>query len=624
MSRIAPVLATLGSLAALGCLAALGGCGGEPPREADPTSRRSLADGEVVGFEGGYGHHAWLGISFARPPVGELRWRAPQPNFPWSEARQALEHGPWCPQLASPFAGYDAAPAGTPVGDEDCLYLDVYAPRATPAAVPRGRDARPVMVWIHGGGNVVGGAPFYDGGHLAVAGEVVVVVLQYRLGPLGWFRHASLRGPGTTAADRSGNFGLLDQIRALEWVRDNIAAFGGDPGRVTIFGESAGARDVFALLLSARARGLFHRAIVQSGGTDLESPEQGEALADASRPGHRNSSNEVLARLLVAQGEADDRDQALRRISGFAAEEAERFLRGTSAEELLEAYVTEDLEGLIDVPQMFRDGAVLPAADGLEWIARGGTYNRVPVMLGTTRDENKIFLFANPEWVRRILWTLPRLRDPELFEATAFHLARMWKATGADGPATALRRQQGDGVWVYRFDWDEEPKLFFVADLGQMLGASHGFEIPFVFGHWDLGREARVLFDSGNRPGREELSAKIISYWANFAYGGDPGTGRSGELPEWKPWDPRPQAEKFAVLDTEADGGVRMASDGPLTPEGVLAEVDRDPRLADLRRRCTVYYQLARHSRGFGLDEYPTAGSEGCAAYPAEGYPWTH
>ncbi len=611
MSRILPLILA-------GMLSACGG--GAPSVDADPASRRSIGTGELVGFVGAYGSHVWRGVPYAQPPEGELRWRAPQPPLSWSGVRRALGEPAWCPQFANPFGGAEGDPDEV-VGSEDCLTLDVYAPRVAPDDVPSGRDARPVMVWIHGGGNTVGSAAFYDGGRLAAEQDVVVVAINYRLGPLGWFRHASLRGARSTAADLSGNFGTLDQIRALEWVRDNVAAFGGDPGNVTICGESAGGRNVFALLISPRARGLFQRAIVQSGGTQLRDPGEAEHFAEDGRAAHRNSSNEVLLRLLVADGAAEDRAAARGQLATLSAAEVVAFLRGTSPEELLAAYQKEEVEGLIDVPQLFRDGVVLPAADGLDLIRRGGPYNRVPVMIGTTRDENKLFLFSDPRNVQWLLGLVPRLRNPDLYHATARHLSDMWKVTGVEEPALALHGQQGPSVFAYRFDWDEGPNRLFVADLGQMLGAAHGFEIPFVFGHWNLGSEGNVIFSEANRAGREELASAMMSYWAHFAYTGSPGRGRAGDLPEWKPFDPRPGALKMMILDTAADGGLRMSEES-VSREAVIAAVDQDPRLTTQRERCAVYRKLAAWGRGFDEKDYRKAGSQGCAEYPYETYPW--
>src|SRR5262249_2311693 len=156
----------------------------------------------------------------------------------------------------------------------------------------------PVMVWIHGGGNTIGHAGFYEGGNLAASEKLVVVTVQYRLGPFGWMRHAALREGATSDAERSGNFATLDLIQALTWVHDNISAFGGDPDKVTIFGESAGGQNVYTLLLAPQARGLFQRAIVESGGLWPTTPAEAENLADAAEPGQAQSSNEILLRLL--------------------------------------------------------------------------------------------------------------------------------------------------------------------------------------------------------------------------------------------------------------------------------------------------------------------------------------
>jgi para-nitrobenzyl esterase len=592
------------------------GCGEKPP-SVDPASRRSTATGEVVGFVGEYGSHVWLGIPFAAPPLGELRWRAPEPAAPWSDALEAVAFGSPCPQLASHFGDLGDIPAGTPAGDEDCLTLNVFSPRRTREEVESGGPELPVMVWIHGGGNVIGHSGFYDGGNLAASQNLVVVTINYRLGPLGWLRHASLRGEGTSEADRSGNFGTLDMIRALRWVQENIAAFGGDPGNVTIFGESAGGTNVFTLLLSPLARGLFHRAIAQSGNTELSSVAEAQHFADDSEPGHRASSNEVILKLLMRDGKAEDRSAAKAALGAMTEDEIGRYLRGKRPAEILEVYGSERGEGLIDMPKVFAEGFVLPREDPLERFGRRDGYNRVPVILGTNRDEDKLFMLNDPRWVRWILWILPRLRDEARYQVTAEYRSAMWKATGADQPAAVLRRTQGPSVFVYRFDWDEEPSML-GADLSVLLGAAHAFEIPFVFGHWNLGDEGNRIFTEENLPGRRALSERMMSYWAEFAYTGDPGRGRRDDLSVWSSWDPSsPDAPKFMVFDTEADGGLRMASEA-VSEASILARVDDDPRLASQRDRCEIFAELARHSDGFEPEDYPTAGRQGCAEFPLE------
>jgi len=589
----------------------------EVARVADPTSQRALpAGGDVVGYTGRYGSHVWLGIPYAEPPVGERRWRAPAAATAWSGTREALAFGPHCSQLASAFGGVDDVPAGAVSGSEDCLYLNVYAPRMEPGAVAQAK--LPVMLWIHGGGNVVGLADFYDGGRLSQSQEVIVVTVNYRLGPFGWLRHAALR-EGASPAEQSGNFATLDLVRALEWVRDNAAGFGGDPGNITIFGESAGGHNVFTLLLSPLAKGLFQRAIAESGGTETTPPAEAENFRDDPEPGDANSSNEVLARLFVSQDKASDPTSARQTLSTMSAAQIASLLRGATPEQLFAVYGRDVDEGMIDMPRVFADGVVLPTGDAQQQFAKPDGWNRVPVIAGTNRDENKLFMFMDPIYVKRWFGVLPQVHDPNLYLATADARSAMWKVTGADGPAAAMWTTQPN-VFVYRFDWDEEPSPLGL-ELARYLGAAHGFEIPFVFGHWDLGSQGNVIYDEANRAGREALSEKMMSYWASFAWTGDPGRGRLRNLPAWSAWDGRSDTHKYMILDTEAGGGLRMGSE-PVSIESVLAAVDADPRLATQRDRCFVYRELARWGRGFDEQHYSTAGREGCAKYPFDAFPW--
>jgi para-nitrobenzyl esterase len=270
---------------------------------------------------------------------------------------------------------------------------------------------------------------------------------------------------------------------------------------------------------------------------------------------------------------------------------------------------------------VFPDGTVLPDDDPMQRLSRAEGYNVVPVMLGTTRDENKLFMYFDPRHVQQILGVYPRLRNEREYNLIAEYLARMWKATGADEPAAAMRAAQGPSVYVYRFDWDEAPTILF-ADLPTLVGAAHGFEIPFVFGHFDLGPEGNIIFSDGNAPGRRSLATQMMSYWAEFAYNGAPGRGRHGELPEWTPWQNGDEAQpRFMILDTAADGGLRMSTEA-LTSAEVLAAVDDDPRLRDQRERCTIFRELATHTGALDQDSYVSAGRNGCRPYSFDDYPW--
>jgi len=583
----AAVAAFLGAAmlaAAIGCDRA-----GEPATAGlDATSRRRVAQGEVIGIRGRYGNHAWLGIPYAEAPTGPLRWRAPRPPLPWDGELRATDMPPVCPQLGSPFGGVVDIEPGSPTGQEDCLYLNVYAPVREPGGEPL-----PVMFWIHGGGNVIGHVGFYDGGNLAATENVVVVSLQYRLGPLGWFRHAAL-GAGATEAEKSGNFGTLDLIRGLEWVRDNIEPFGGDPNRVTIFGESAGARNAVSLLLSPPARGLFHGAIVQSGGTDLLSADEAENRTDDPRPGSPYSSGEALLALVVRAGIAGDRAAAAQHVDGLDANDVAQFLRARSPADLLAVYQAEDSEGLIRVANVIADGTVITAGNALVNFASRRDAD-VPVIFGTNRDEQKIFMFADPRWTRRWFGIVPRLLDAELYTVTADTLSRLWAVRGAIEPATARTAGGQAASYVYRWDWDEEPTIL-GADLSQMIGAAHGLEIPFVFGHFYLGPEGERLFDESGAPSCTALSRAMMSYWAQFARTGEPGRGGAGQLPEWRTWTPETDAAKLLVFDTDAGGGIRMESAVPNRPE-IYAAIDADPRAGTPERRCRVYETMKEWTR---------------------------
>ncbi|HJQ84786.1 MAG TPA: carboxylesterase family protein [Candidatus Binatia bacterium] len=602
--RALPLVALFASACAFGRGA------GSRPATRDPGTVRTLRAGSIVGTAGRYGGHAWLGVPYAKPPVGQLRWRAPEPPEAWTGTRDAVRFAAPCPQLASRYGGIDDVRQGEPTGAEDCLYLNVWAP---PDAGPGAR--LPVMLWIHGGGDSVGHGGFFDGSRLAATQQVVVLTVNYRLGPLGWFRHAALREEaGTTEADRSGNFGTLDLVRALEWVRDDIATFGGDAGNVTIFGESAGGTNVSTLLVSPLARGLFHRAIAQSAGVRTASVEDAENASDDPVPGRRNSSTDVLLALLEADG-AKDRAAARARRATMAPADVARFLRSRTSAQLLRGASPGNFGGLLDTPMVFGDGTVLPREKPFDLMGRPGRYHAVPVMLGTTRDETKVFQLTDPKVVRWWFGLVPVARDPEGYDIAAEYAAKMWKAGAADEVAARLRGG-GARAWVYRFDWDEEPTLLGV-DLGRLLGASHGFEIPFVFGHFDLGREASRLWTEENEAGRTALSAAMMSYWAAFAAAGDPGSGRRGELPRWEAWAGEDGRPTFLVLDTPAGGGIRMAP-GALTKAAVVAEIDRDPRLPTQREKCRELAALATFSGHFTKEEYPSAGARGCRDYPLE------
>jgi len=443
------------------------------------------------------------GIPYAAPPVGNLRWKPPQPVKPWSEVRPCVAFGARAMQPKS-LLGREY---GLPMS-EDCLYLNIWAP------YPRGEMKLPVMLWIHGGGFTTGSGsdPVYDGMALARRG-VVAVTLNYRLGPLGFFGHPLLSGESGQRV--SGNYGLLDQIEALRWVQRNIHLFGGDPGCVTIFGESAGGSSVTALMASPLARGLFHRAIAESGFA------LGLPGLKKSREGMKAVEKEgiELARKLGCDREKDP----------LAA------LRAVDARKLLEA--SNAAVGLLGKGIKYRpaiDGWVLP--DNPVKLFHQGRIARVPFMTGTNADEATIFLSRLPvkhvrgynlavkalfrEHAAAVLALYPVKSDGDILPVMNALITDSVFISPARFAAKTTAAKDGRS-YLYHFT-RIPPSL-----KGRGLGAFHSLEIPYVF------NSARPYMMKS--PVDRKLSDAMGSYWINFARSGDPnGQG----LPLWLPYDP--------------------------------------------------------------------------------------
>lgn len=541
---------------------------------------RATRSGPVQGGITAAGNYAWLGIPYAAAPVGELRWRAARNPEPWREPRPALAHGPVCPQFTSALSGQSGAALepGALVGREDCLSLDIHAPVQGDGAAPA-----PVMLWIHGGGNSIGSGSSYDPSQLVSEHGVVVVSINYRLGILGWFSHEALRSTASRnqPADLSANFALGDMVVALSWVRDNIEEFGGDPRNVTVFGESAGGRNVVGLLTTWAAKGLFHRAIVQSGSVGSYELAQAENPRDAAEPGDRFSSAELIAAWRDIEGPQSDLAAAV------TAEDLVQEVRALPLATLFQPVAVPG--GMYRAPQLIRDnGVMLSVQPRLEVLASAGTWNAVPLMVGSNRDEMKLFMALNPKYVERWFGLIPRVRDPVHYELVARYHSDAWKALAVDELAgRAVASGAGVPVFAYRFDWDEGRSNLLV-DLPQLLGAAHGVELDFLFEPL-ISRAVPGLFHSGNAPGRDYLGSAMRSYWAEFARSGNPGRGADGDQPPWPAWTPdNPQ---LMLLDAPSDGGVRSQPE-TLTVAALKQRLANDPAITGLRLRCALYVDL--------------------------------
>ena len=583
-----------------------------PARVAESQSLRTLSQGDVIGFADIHNTHAWLGIPYAAPPVGELRWRAPQPAAGWQGQKQALSFGGICSQLWLPdVSSVTDGELGDLIGSEDCLYLNIWSPAFAPDQVPEGDQRLPVMLWIHGGANTLGEASVFHGHHLASSQSVIVVTINYRLGFLGWFYHPALSNLAATPADASGNFGLLDMIASLDWVRDNIAAFGGDPNNITVFGESAGGLNVAALLASPLANNKFHRAIVQSGSFNTDTLARAADINLGQPHADANSSGETLLSQLLLAKRADNRDEAIALSTSMSGQEIKDFFYSRSVEQLYQPHFDIGHDFLF-IPNNFRDGHVLPKQSLLSLLASGENFNRVPVMIGSTRDEVKPFMLIDPEWTWRLFGLLPVLHDADKFNHFARYGSDAWKALAVDEPANRLARAMPGSVFVYRFDWDETTDNWLL-DMPELMGAGHGFELPFVFGDTKTLAALDGIFPDEDPPSLLRLAAITMDYWGEFARHGNPGKGSNGNSIRWPAW--QPGSGQTLHLDSEADGGVYL-SELAFTA-GQLKQRLLDDEQLNHQQRCGLFWTLfidTFQAKDFGSGEQYLKFAGGCQA----------
>lgn len=484
--------------------------------------------GEVRGYADG-AVFTWKGIPYAAAPTGDLRFRSPQPPERWTDVRECRKFGPMAPQGRENAVPIDPAL----VIDEDCLSLNIWAPGP-------GGEPRPVMVWIHGGAYCLGSSAqgIYDGRLLAERGEVVVVTLNYRLGPLGFLDLSSF---STVDHTFESNLGLRDQIAALEWVRDCIGAFGGDPDQVTVFGESSGGSSVTTLMTVPKAEGLFHRAIAQSPpATSVYGAERAAAVA---------------ARFL------DILELAPSRIGELFAMPHEQLTKGG---DILVNEVSTKFPGtLATAPVVDRD--LVPKYPVAAF--QKGLSHRIPLIIGSNKDEASLFrlmksplLPVSPDAVDTMLSALaedhPDLSPLRLAEIVAAYPDAA-KASGALAlsrdaafrmPAlwVADAHSQHSRTWMYRFD-QATPML-----KAARVGAGHATDLPYVFGNFGtLNRDP--TFWLGGRKTAMEVSGRVQRRWFAFAHHGVPAALDGSK--HWAPYD----TENRATL--LIDGTDRLVND---------------------------------------------------------------
>lgn len=458
------------------------------------------------------GVYVWRGIPYAKPPLGTLRFRAPEQLESWDSIRDATQFSPVASQPSTEvmtFLGNDMENMS-----EDCLYLNVWS---------QGADdkRRPVMVWIHGGAFISGSGSSgsYDGASFAVQGDVVVVTINYRLGIMGFLHLGEIGGEEYST---SGNCGILDQVAALQWVQKNISAFGGDPNRVTIFGESAGAMSVGVLLGFPSAKGLFNQAILQSGA--------------ASNVLSSSKATKVAQRLLAS---LDVEPENLSKLKGMP------------------------IEQLVEASALIPSMSLGPVIDGVslpqhpEEALSAGSAKDIPILIGTNKDEFRLFTFFDPIWkspssgeITTIFektfglhWSdiSDKFLDKEKLNQALYD--KLMTILVFTSPAIKLAERQVDQnapVWMYRFDW-ESP----VFNGG--LKSCHALEIPFV---WNTINKPGMTKLTGDSPDRQEVANQLHKAWIAFARKGNPNTK---EVPNWPNYNLKDRATLLFNMESRIE-----------------------------------------------------------------------
>lgn len=508
----------------------------------------------------------WLGVPYAKPPINDLRWKAPQKPDQWVGVLETKKF----PNVALQLSGTNT------VGSEDCLYLNIYRPNSEELNLP-------VMVFIHGGNNQSGSSQSFKGDVLAANTNSIIVSIQYRLGALGWLNIPAIKTGN--ALEGSGNFGLLDIHEALVWVNNNIKAFGGNPDNVTISGQSAGGRDVMATLISPLFKGDFHKAIALSGGMTVTDPQVGKEIA-----------TQALASLVVEDGIKATKEEAVAWLNG-ASKEASQYLRNLSGERMA-GLMTNAAIRMEVFPHLFADGTVIPT-EGFG-VFETGKYNKVPIILGSDHSEFSVFAATDPMFVKAFYaGTLEK--DEVLatqFEFVNKYGSMLYSGFNADRSAEKLVEVQDQpGIYAYRFAWGEDDTIL-LEGWGPLLGAFHGIDMDFITGKEET--FVQTNYTSENKLGREHLSQIIHQYIKNFLYTGNP----NGEgLISWDAWSNIDGAPKLMVFNADKEKAIIKMTNQSISEEEVFKAIDLDESISKEKKQNLISTVLRGRFFSEMLDE---------------------
>jgi para-nitrobenzyl esterase len=528
----------------------------------------------------------WDDIPYAQPPTGDLRWMAPK-KLDSSVYLDTInpQEGNFCVQEPSGLGGSDGSSFFS--GSEDCLYLDIKRPKKID------NKSLPVMFWIHGGGNTSGLKDLYDFSTLVKKHNVVVVTINYRLGPFGWFTHPSIQDLQSDI-NKTSNFGTLDIIAALEWVQSNISLFGGDPNNVTIFGESAGGHNVLSLLVAKQAKGLFHKAISQSGYTTTYTKQQAykqEIDSSTSKHASWNIVNKIIKDQLLDIKQEDNNLNVRKILKDLTAEEFFKYYSNRSSYENLTILTA--------------DGIVIPQIGLAEALTKTEYVYKVPTIAGSNKDEVKLWL-ASAEYFVDLdysflgsIFGVPKviLNDKDAFNVFNSYRSRAWKIRGVDEPLKSLYISGNEDLYAYRYDWDDH-RRFIIADFKELIGAAHATEIPLLTGNNKLvGNYGFLIYPKG--PSKRFTSNNMMKFWTNFAKYGEPGKSTNGV--EWKKYSGQEDTpSNFMVLDNRKN--LKMNTD-KFSFSSLAKEIHQENALTNIEK-CVVLLQMLTYVGDDLYDEY--------------------
>jgi para-nitrobenzyl esterase len=492
--------------------------------------------GQIRGISGDAGETlAWLGIPYAKPPVNELRWKAPQAPEPWEGVFDASQYG----NIGIQVSGSNSE------GSEDCLNLNIFRPNTDEKNLP-------VLMFIHGGNNQTGSNRAFNGYYLARNANCIVVSINYRLGLLGFISLPALK-TGDPLID-SGNFALLDMAAALDWIGGNIRAFGGDPGNITVSGHSAGGRDVMAMLISPLFAGKFHKALALSGGLTTSDPDKASLVIA-----------KALIPLVLADGIQSSESDALNWLLS-SGQDLRDYLYSLEAARLAATFRNAAIR-MAKFPHMYADGAVLPQ-EGFDT----QTFNNVPLLMLTSSNELSLFLLLDPYFLANFM-NNKILTDPSIkaeYQFAAKYGGLLYGLFNAQESAERIFGSYTAPIYTCMVPWGDNPAV--VGDkMAGTYGATHGIVMPFLTGESNY--FPRNLFpESYETPGAKKLGSILIQYISSFMRTGDP----NGEgLAPWEVWKSASSGTNM-VFDADQENAIIRMSPDRIIYDNVIAQIEGD------------------------------------------------